>query len=98
MGRVRGWPFDAVNERFRGPLVTFECFVFLGENGPEFAEYAPKLFRYMFEDKHVRFVTSPSLPGEMQEEVQKILRWARNYRPGQHHVREKIARTGRKCR
>jgi hypothetical protein len=68
------------NERFRGPLVTFECF-FLGENGPEFAQYAPKLFRYMFEDKHVRFVTSPSLPGKMQEEVQKILRWARTIGP-----------------
>jgi hypothetical protein len=64
---------------FRGPLVTFDRFVLLDEEGPDFKEKAPNLFRRMFEDRHVRLVKSPSLPREMQEEVQNILRWAENY-------------------
>lgn len=69
------------SESFRGPLVTFDRFVFLDEKGPDFKDFAPKLFRYMFEDQHVRLVMSRSLPRQMQEEVQDILRWAENYRP-----------------
>jgi len=34
---------------------------------------APKLFKYMFEDKHVRAVMSRSLASEMQEEIAGIL-------------------------
>ena len=64
------------SKTFRGPLVTFERFVFLGEKGPDFNKFAPNLFRHMFEEQHVRLVMSRSLPREMQEEVQEILRWA----------------------
>jgi hypothetical protein len=125
MGRVRGWPFDAVigvggkcpwsgdegialkinwiginpskgeasspvwfgakrpdwSKSFRGPFVTFDRFVFLDEKGPDFKKFAPNLFRHMFEDQHVRLVMSRSLPREMQEEVQEILRWAENHQP-----------------
>ncbi len=69
------------SKSFRGPLVTFDRFVFLGEKGPDFKKVAPNLFRHMFEDQHVRLVMSRSLPREMQEEVQEILRWAENHRP-----------------
>jgi len=69
------------NKTFRGPLVTFDRFLFLGEKGPDFKKVAPNLFRHMFEDQHVRLVMSRSLPREMQQEVQEILRWAENYQP-----------------
>ena len=69
------------SKSFRGPLVTFDRFVFLDEKGPDFKKFAPKLFRHMFEDQHVRFVMSRSLPSEMQEEVQNILKWAENHQP-----------------
>jgi len=64
----------------RGPLVEFECFVLWDETGPDVRTVAPKLFRYMFEDQHVRHVMSRSLPSEMQEEVLIILRLAENHR------------------
>jgi hypothetical protein len=51
----------------------------LDGKGPDFRKFAPTLFRHMFEDQHVRFVMSRSLPREMQEEVNKILRWAENH-------------------
>jgi hypothetical protein len=69
------------SKSFRGPLVTFDRFIFLDEKGPDFKDFAPKLFTYMFEDQHVRLVMSRSRPRQMQEEVQEILSWAENYRP-----------------
>jgi hypothetical protein len=61
-------------KKFRGPLVTFECFRPWEETGPYLSEVAPKLFKRMFQEKHdVRLVMSQSLPLEMQEEVQKLL-------------------------
>jgi hypothetical protein len=64
--------------RLRGPLVAFEYFVLLDEGGPDLEKSAPKLSKHMFkDDKH--FVMSRSLRSEdMKEEVQKILRWAKN--------------------
>lgn len=67
----------------RGPLVEFECFVLWDETGPDVRTVAPNLFRYMFEDRHVRHVMSRSLPSEMQEEVLTILRLAENHRDDQ---------------
>lgn len=65
---------------FRGPLVEFERFVLWDETGPDLRTLAPHLYRYMFEDRHVRHVMSRSLPSEMQEEVLAILRFAENHR------------------
>jgi hypothetical protein len=70
---------DAPNDS-RGPLVEFECFVLWDEAGPDLRTLAPNLFRYMFEDRHVRHVMSRSLPNEMQEEVIAILRLAEEHR------------------
>ena len=71
---------EAPNPRFRGPLVEFERFVLWDETGPDVRTVAPNLFRYMFEDQHVRHVMSRSLPREMQEEVLTILRLAEDHR------------------
>lgn len=84
---------------FRGPYVTFECFVLLDETGPDLKELAPKLFRHMFEDQNVRLVMSRSLPIEMQEEVENILRWAENNQSRTLRVFEKPTSTKRRsCR
>jgi hypothetical protein len=86
------------SKTYRGPLVTFDCFVFLGEKGPALKTFAPNLFRYMFEDQHVRLVMSRSLPREMQDEVQDILSWAKTLQPRKRlRVPEKASPTKRKC-
>ena len=83
---------------FRGPLVTFERFVFLEETGPELKKRAPNLFKHMFEDQHVRLVMSRSLPSKMQEEVQEILGWAKNHQSRRKpRVVEKNILSKRKC-
>jgi hypothetical protein len=84
---------------FRGPFVEFKCFVLLEEDGPYLKKLAPKLFRHIFDDAHVRFVMSRNLPDEMQGEVQKLLRWAaENHQPRKPpHVFEKTISTKRKC-
>ena len=71
---------DAPKRRWKGPLVTFERFVLYDETGPNFKKLAPKVFKYMFEDRHVRVVMSRSLSGAMQKEISKILRRAKKHR------------------
>jgi len=80
--KARGW---------RGPVVEFERFVPYDQrpcNGPELKDMAPKLFKYMFEDKNVRHVMSRSLTNDIQQEIRKILelagknRGAKRFRSG----------------
>jgi hypothetical protein len=83
---------------FRGPFVKFKCFVLFEEDGPDLKKFAPNLFRHIFEDQHVRLVMSRSLPCEMQEEVQNILRWVKTLQPRKPpRVSEKKISTKRKC-
>jgi len=83
---------------FRGPLVAFEYFVLLDETGPDLEKRAPNLFKYMFEDQHVRHVMSRSRSCEIQEEVQKILKWAKTRQPRKPpRVVEKTISTKRRC-
>lgn len=71
----------ARNPKWRGPLVTFERFVLhKGGKGPKLKRLAPKLFRYMFEETHVRAVMSRSLATEMQEEITRILGLAKRHK------------------
>ena len=66
-----------VGDAARGPRLAFDYFLLMEGNGPDLKESAPCLFRYMFEDRHVRAVLSQNLPDKaMQDEVQAILRWA----------------------
>jgi hypothetical protein len=81
----------------RGPRVEFECFVLWNETGPDLKTLAPNLFRYMFEDQHVRVVMSRSLPSEMQEEVTTILRLAENHQSTKPRVFGKNTSTKHKC-
>jgi hypothetical protein len=67
--------------KFRGPWVEFECFRLWEAAGPQLNEVAPKLFRRMFEEKHVRLVMSQSLPLDIQEEVQDILALVNTFQP-----------------
>lgn len=73
----------------RGPLVEFERFVLWDQMGPGVRTVAPKLFKYMFEDRHVRHVMSRSLPRDMQEEVLTILRLAEDHPDAPRHQRER---------
>ncbi len=80
-----------------GPLVEFECFVLWDETGPDLKTLAPHLFRYMFEDQHVRHVMSRSLPSEMQEEVTTILRLAESHQSTKLHGVGKTTSAKNKC-
>jgi len=82
---------------FRGPFVEFEHFVLLEENGPYLKEHARNLFRYMFQDQHVRAVMSRNLSDVMQKEVQGILRWANNQPSRKARAVGRKASTKRKC-
>jgi hypothetical protein len=68
-------------KKFRGPQVTFKCFRLWEETGPDLNELAPKLFKRMFKEKHVRLVMSQSLPLEIQEEIQNILALVNSFQP-----------------
>jgi hypothetical protein len=67
----------AVSHRWTGPIVTFQKFVLYDEQGPSLKKFAPRLHRYMFEEKHVRAVLSRSLPSGTQKEIGEILKLAR---------------------
>jgi hypothetical protein len=65
-----------VGRTVRGPRLAFDQFRRFDEIGPDLKKLTPRLFRYMFEDRHVRAVLSQNLVDkEMQTEVQRILRW-----------------------
>jgi len=80
-----------------GPRVEFERFFLWNETGPYLKTLAPKLYKYMFEDGHVRVVKSASLSTEMQEEVTKILRFAETRKPTTRRALERNTTTKRKC-
>jgi hypothetical protein len=82
---------------FKGPLLEFECFVLWDETGPYLKTLAPNLFRYMFEDQHVRQVMSRSLPSKMQEEVITILKLAEGHQSKRPHGHRKTTSTKNKC-
>ena len=73
---------EFLSREFNSPEMVreFEKFVLWDEAGRDVRDVAPKLFRYMFEDQHVRHVMSRSLAKEMQEEVAAILRFAEEQR------------------
>ena len=90
-------PRKTVEPGLRGPCVEFECFVLLDETGPDLRTLAPNLFRYMFEDQHVRVVMSRSLPNQMQEEVTRILGLAENRQSPKPLTLGKKTSTKHKC-
>ena len=90
-------PRETENPTRRGPRLKFEYFRPWDEDGPYFKTLAPNLFRYMFEDQHVRVVMSRSLPSKMQEEVTKILRLAENHRSTKPRVFGKKTSSKHKC-
>ena len=78
---IRPVKTKARNPKWRGSLVKFERVRrYKDDIGPMLKKRAPKLFKYMFEDQHVRVVMSPSLSNKMQDEIQKILRLAKKCR------------------
>lgn len=86
----------AANSTWKGPLVRFERFVLYDEKGPKLKRLAPKLFKYMFEDKHVRAVMSRSLAGEMQEEITRILGLAKKHKKTRMFLSDTVL-TKNKC-
>jgi hypothetical protein len=56
----------------RGPLVTFDRFLLLEDQGPELKTIAPALARHLY-SVHRRVVMSDGLSPHIQREIQKIL-------------------------
>ena len=91
-------PHKTEKPGLKGPLVKFECFRRYEETGPYLKTLAPNLFRYMFEDQHVRVVMSRNLPSKkMQEEVTKLLRLAEKHRSTKPRVFGKKTSSKHKC-
>jgi hypothetical protein len=82
----------------RGPRVSFERFVLYDEKGPSLKELGPRLFKYMYEDQHVRVVMSRSLPRAVQAEITDILRLAKRYKRTSPFRSEKIFSKTKCCR
>jgi hypothetical protein len=84
----------------RGPLVTFGRFVLYDEkngNGPKLKTLAPKLYKYMFEDQHVRVVMSRSLTRKVQEEITQILKLAKKHKRRRRALSETILIKSKCC-
>jgi hypothetical protein len=81
----------------RGPRLRFQHFVLYEETGPYLKTLAPNLFRYMFEDQHVRVVMSRSLSPKMQEEVTQILGLAKNRRSTKPRILGKKTSSKHRC-
>jgi hypothetical protein len=61
----------------RGRRLAFDRFYRFDEAGEDFKKLAPRLFKYMFEDKHRRALLSQNLPDKkMKDEVERVLMWA----------------------
>jgi hypothetical protein len=86
----------APNGNWKGPLVRFERFVLYDEKGPELKRLAPNLFKYMYEDRHVRAVLSQSLAVKIQAEVTRILELAKKHKRTRRLVSD-TALTKSKC-
>lgn len=65
---------------FRGPLVKFKEFFLWDENGPSVKDF-PKLYKYMFADKHISRAAMNDFPPEVQRELENILKMATHYHP-----------------
>jgi hypothetical protein len=63
---------ESVPIGYRGPLVTFDRFLLLEEQGPELQIIAPALARYMYA-VHRRVVMSDGLNPTLKREIKKIL-------------------------
>jgi len=61
------------------PLVTFDHFLYFGEQGPLLERWAPKLARHIY-SKNVR-VMMDSLSAIERKEVEEILKYARKASP-----------------
>jgi hypothetical protein len=88
--------------KYRGPSLEFKPASFrLWDNiGPDLKTYAPRLFKYMFEEPKSPFrrhFMSKSLSVEMQEEVTKILKLVENQRSTKSGVSGKTQSTKCKC-
>lgn len=113
VGGKRPWPKDAdmalkinwiglnpyrVGISKRGhPVLKFQFFRLWNSKGPDFKDYAKRLYRHMFVDGNRRFVLSESLPTDMQNEVADMLRRLQNYSPGRPLGIEEKNSSKRKC-
>ena len=79
----------------RGPLVLFEHFLYLGENGPAFSRHAPKLADHVYGNR-VRWMNR--FTEAEHREIDAILEMARDAppSPAMKH-RASSSRKGRRC-
>ena len=85
------------NSSGKVPLVEFDRFVLFESKGPELKQLAPKLFKYMYEDQHVRVVLSRSLPSGLQKEITIIIEWAKKQKMKRQYHPDKILTEGKCC-
>jgi hypothetical protein len=71
----------------RGPLVTFDHFLYYGDRGPLLDDLAPALARRIYEKTNVRSIMSRSLSEKARLEAEKILQIAEKAPPSGKLVR-----------
>ncbi len=65
--------------QLRGPLVTFNHFCLMNENGPMLCDCAPLLYHHMFINKEIRRqALSTSRPKDIQKEITNLVNQYRN--------------------
>lgn len=79
------------------PLVTFDHFLYYGEQGPLLKNIAPALASRILYDNNVRTLMD-SLSNEEQREVKKILDLATDAPPSHHLTKQRLRDTSGKCR
>jgi hypothetical protein len=79
------------------PLVTFDHFLYYGEQGPLLKNIAPVLARRMLYDQNVRKLMD-SLSSKEQREVEKILDLAMDAPPSRQLTERDFRDTNGKCR
>jgi hypothetical protein len=79
------------------PLVTFDHFLYYGEQGPLLKNIAPALASRMLYDKNVRKLMD-SLSCEEQREVERILDLAMDAPPSCQLTERDVRHTSGKCR
>jgi hypothetical protein len=80
----------------RCPLVTFDHFLYYGQQGPSLKDIAPELARHMY-DNNVRTLMN-SMSSVEKREVERILYLARDAPPSRHLSGRDVRHTSGKCR
>ena len=65
-------------DRHGNPLITFDNFCLMDENGPDLCKCACKLYKHIFIDRRfprgICYSISDSVPGEVREDIERLVK------------------------